>query len=406
MDYRKHINGAFNIRKTKLIEYPLSDNTWDQEEIDAINAVVESRQFTMGLKTKEFEEKFAKYFGIKYAIMVNSGSSANLIAIAALFYTGKLKKGDEVIVPAVSWSTTYYPLHQYGLKLKFVDIDIDTLNIDVNQIENAISKHSKAIFVVNLLGNPNDFDRIINICNKYNLLLIEDNCEAMGAKYNGKYTGTFGAIGTFSTFFSHHICTMEGGVAVTDDEELYHYMLSLRAHGWTRDLRKESKIYQKSDNEFYESWNFILPGYNLRPLEIEAAIGIKQIEKIAKIVKTRRKNADYFVEMFKDNKNISIQKEIGDSSWFGFAIIVKNELKGKRDKIVEKLKENGIEVRPIVAGNFTRNPVINFMDHEICGNLDNADYIHDNGFFIGNHSVEIKEELDYLFEILDKSSTL
>ena len=388
------------------IIYSLSDDTWDQEEIDAINEVVESGQFTMGPKTKEYEKKFADYFGVKYAVMVNSGSSANLIAIASLIYSGRLNKGDEVIVPAVSWSTTYFPIYQHNLKLKFVDINLDTLNLDLTKIENAVTKKTKAILAVNLLGNPNDFNRLNKICKKHNLLLIEDNCEALGAKHNNKYTGTFGIIGTFSTFYSHHICTMEGGVAVTDDEELYHYMLSLRAHGWTRDLPKGSKIYQKSDNEFYESWNFILPGYNLRPLEIEAAIGIKQIEKIDKIIETRRKNADYFVEMFKDNKNISIQKEIGDSSWFGFAIIVKNELKGKRDKIVEKLKENGIEVRPIVAGNFTRNPVINFMDHEICGNLDNADYIHDNGFFIGNHSVEIKEELDYLFEILDKSSTL
>ena len=379
--------------------YPLSDDTWDNEELEAIREVIESRQFTMGAKTKEFEEKFAKYFGSKYAVMVNSGSSANLIAIASLIYSGRLKRGDEVIVPAVSWSTTYYPLHQYGLKLKFVDIDLNTLNIDVNQIENAISEQTKAIFAVNLLGNPNDFNRIINICNNHNLLLIEDNCEAMGAKYKGKYTGTYGLIGTFSMFYSHHICTMEGGVAVTDNEELYHYMLSLRAHGWTRNLPENNKLYKKSSDSFYESFNFILPGYNLRPLEMEAAIGIKQIEKIDKIIETRRKNADYFVEMFKDNKNISTQKEIGESSWFGFAIVLKNELEGKRDQIVNNLIGNRIEVRPIVAGNFTRNPVVNFMDHEIYGELKNADYIHKNGFFIGNNSTDLKENLDYLYNI-------
>ena len=383
------------------MEYKLSDNTWDEEEIKAIYEVIESNRFTMGQKTKEYEKKFADYFGVKYAVMVNSGSSANLIAIAALFYSGKLKKGDEVIVPAVSWSTTYYPLHQYGLKLKFVDIDIDTLNIDIDQIEEAISEQTKAIFAVNLLGNPNDFIRIIHICNKYNILFIEDNCEALGAKYDGKYTGTFGIIGTFSTFYSHHICTMEGGVAVTDDEELYHYMLSLRAHGWTRDLPKGSKIYQKSDNEFYESWNFILPGYNLRPLEIEAAIGIKQIEKIDKIIETRRKNANYFIEMFKDNNNISIQKEIGESSWFGFALILKNEFKGKRDLIVKKLINNKIDVRPIVAGNFTKNPVIKYFDYETFNILKNTSNIHKNGFFVGNHSVIIRQNIKLLHNVLN-----
>ena len=195
---------------------------------------------------------------------------------------------------------------------------------------------------------------------------------------------------------------MEGGVAVTDDEELYQYLLSLRAHGWTRDLPANSKLYKKSSNSFYESFNFILPGYNLRPLEMEAAIGIKQIKKIDQIIKIRRKNADYFAEMFKYNKNISIQKEIGESSWFGFAIILKNEFESKRSKIVEKLSENGIGVRPIVAGNFTKNPVIKYMDYKISGKLENADYIHENGFFVGNHPVDIKGKLDFLYTVLSK----
>ncbi len=387
--------------KMKII-YSLSDDTWNNEELEAIHKVIESCRFTMGPKTKEFEDKFAEYFGSKYAVMVNSGSSANLIAIASLIYSGRLNKGDEVIVPAVSWSTTYYPLFQHGLKLKFIDINLETLNLDIVEVEKAITDKTKAIFVVNLLGNPNDFNKIKSICDKYNLLLIEDNCEALGAKYNNKFTGTFGDIGTFSTFYSHHICTMEGGVAITDDEDLYHYMLSLRAHGWTRDLPEDCKLYQKSDNEFYESWNFILPGYNLRPLEIEAAIGIKQIEKIDEIIKTRRINASYFKKVFGNRKNIKIQKEIGESSWFGFSLILTNELEGKRNLILKELMNNGIEVRPIVTGNFTRNQVIRYFDYEISGELENADYIHENGFFIGNHSVDIEEKIDYLYTILYK----
>ena len=386
---------------TIVIKYPLSDDTWDAEEIEAIEEVVDSRQFTMGPKTKEYEQKFAEYFGAKYAVMVNSGSSANLIAIAALYYSGKLQRGDEVIVPAVSWSTTYYPIYQYGLKLKFVDIDRDTLNLDLSKVAKAVTKRTKAIFAVNLLGNPNDYEFLLNICKKNNLLLIEDNCEALGAKYNNKYTGTFGEIGTFSTFYSPHICTMEGGVAITNDEELYHYMLSIRSHGWTRNLPEESKLYKKSKDDFYESFNFILPGYNLRPIEFEAAIGLKQIDKIDRVIKMRRRNAECFGELFNDSNNVSIQKEVGLSSWFGFALILKNQLAGKRNMVIDKLLKNNIEVRPIVTGNFTKNPVIKYMDYEITGNLVNANYIHENGFFVGNHSTEINSKMENLFNVLN-----
>ena len=224
-----------------MISYPLAESSWGEEEIQANKKVIESNIFSMGQYVKQFEDDFAKFFGSKYAIMVNSGSSANLVAIAASFYTKNpyLKRGDEVIVPAVSWSTTYYPLQQYGLKCKFVDVDIDTLNFDIEALKEAITDNTKAIFAVNLLGNPNDFETIESMIKDKNILLIEDNCESMGAKQNGKYTGTFGKMGTFSTFFSHHMATMEGGVVVTDDKELYHVMLTLRAHGWTRNLRKK-----------------------------------------------------------------------------------------------------------------------------------------------------------------------
>ncbi len=386
-----------------MINYPLSDDTWGQEEIDAINRVIESKRFTMGEKTKEFEKYFASFFGSKYAVMVNSGSSANLIAIAALIYSGKLKKGDEVIVPAISWSTTYFPLYQYGLKLKFIDINIKTLNMETQQLESAIGPRTRAIFAVNLLGNPNDYTKILSLCDKYDLILIEDNCEAMGAKYGNKYAGTFGKISTFSMFYSHHICTMEGGVAVTDDEELWQFMLPLRAHGWTRDLPKSSTIYQKSENEFYESYNFILPGYNLRPLEIEAATGIEQLRKLDKILSVRRENARCFRNLFANNADIEIQEEIGLSSWFGFSLILKNRLKNKRDLVVEKLAQNGIETRPIVAGNFVRNECIKFFNYELNGPLINADYVHENGFFIGNHSSNIEGKIEYLYDIMNNT---
>lgn len=383
-------------------KYLLSDDTWDKEELDAIDEVIKSNFFTMGEKVKKYEKEFAEKFGTKYAIMSNSGSSANLLAIAALVYSKKLKAGDEVIVPAVSWSTTFFPLAQYNLKLKFVDINIETLNIDVEKLKDAITEKTRAIFAVNLLGNPNQFKEILDICEQNSIILLEDNCESMGANYEGKKLGTIGLIGTYSTFYSHHLCTMEGGVTVTDDEELYHYMLSIRAHGWTRNLPETSKIYKKKEDPFYESFNFIMPGYNLRPLEMEAAIGSVQLKKLDKIIDQRRKNANYFKEKMKKFANIQIQKEIEESSWFGFALILKGEYEGKRQELVEVLRNYQIEVRPIVAGNFTRNKAIDFLNYEIFKELKNADYIHENGLFVGNHSVDNQENIDILIKAIEE----
>jgi len=381
------------------MKYELTDFNWDDEERNAILEVLDSKRITMGEKTIRFEKEFANYFGAKYAVMVNSGSSANLLAIASLIYSGKLNRGDEVIVPAISWSTTYYPLYQYGLRIKFIDVDLDTLNIDCYEIEKNINDKTKAIFVVNLLGNPNNFDELKRISNAYNLLLIEDDCEAMGARFNDKYTGTFGILGTFSSFYSHHINTIEGGMVVTNDQELYLYLKSLRAHGWTRDLPQNSKLYKKSGNPFYEYFNFILPGYNLRPTEIQAAIGLKQLEKLGKFLHERRENAKYFQKLFSNQDNLIIQGEIGESSWFGFSIILRNELEGKRDSLVYYLNKKGVEVRPIVAGNFVKNSVIKYFNYEIPTPLSNSDYIHENGFFVGNKGESIIQELDYLFSI-------
>jgi len=384
------------------MKYELASSTWDDEELMAINKVVKSGNFTMGNRVKQFESEFASYFNSKYCVMVNSGSSANLISIAALFYKSKnsLKRGDEIIVPSVSWSTTYHPLQQFGLKLKFVDINLDTLNYDLIKLEGAISNKTKAIVVVNLLGNPNDFNKINKIIKDKNILLFEDNCESMGAKFEGIYAGTYGILGTFSGFFSHHISTMEGGMVVTDSEELYHIMLSLRAHGWTRDLPAKNTLVNKDTNVFNESFRFILPGYNLRPLEFSGAIGTVQLKKLPSFIKARRKNAKYFEQKFSNNKNFQIQKEIGESSWFGFSIIIKNE-EIDRDDVLLKLNKNEIDVRPIVSGNFLKNEVIKFYNYEIHSDLNNSEYLDKHGFFIGNHNYDISKKIDFLYKTLN-----
>jgi CDP-6-deoxy-D-xylo-4-hexulose-3-dehydrase len=356
----------------------------------------------MGDSVAQFEQDFAQFINKKYCVMASSGSAANLIATAALFYTKNpmLKRGDEVIVPAVSWSTTYFPLQQYGLKLKFVDIDLDTLNYDLKALESAITSTTKMIMVVNLLGNPNDFDIINNLIKDKDIFIFEDNCESMGAEYKGRQAGTFGVMGTFSTFFSHHMATMEGGFVTTDDEELYHVLLSLRAHGWTRNLPKENHVANKSDDWFEESFRFVLPGYNVRPVEMSGAIGIEQLKKLPSFLKQRRKNAKYFVELFKDNSDFFIQKDIDNSSWFGFSLIIKPGSNLKRKNVINKLQENNIDCRPIVTGNFTKNDVMRFFDYEIHKELKNANYLHQNGFFVGNSQVDLESQIATLHQVL------
>ena len=385
------------------MEFKLCDNPWGNEEINAIHRVIESNMYTMGQEVKKYEEDFAKKFGVNYAVMVSSGSTANLLAVAALVYSKRLPRGSEVIVPAVSWSTTYAPLEQFGMKVVFVDIDKNTLNIDLDALKRNITEKTRMILLVNLLGNPNEFDAIKDMCRDKDIIIMEDNCESLGARYQGKQAGTFGLLGTYSSFYSHHICTMEGGVVVTDDEQLYEYMLAARAHGWTRNLPDNSTIYEKKSDQFYESFNFIIPGFNLRPLEMEGAIGQEQLRKMDGMINQRRKNAGYFKNSMKQFEDIRIQKEIGESSWFGFALLLQGRLIGKRDKIVHALREHGIETRPIVAGNFTRNKVIEYMDYSIPEELVNADDIHFNGFFIGNHSADNTKEIDYFIDVLENA---
>lgn len=384
------------------MRYELASTSWDDKEIAAIQDVIKKNNYTMGSSVKQFELDFAKYTGNKYCVMVNSGSSANLLAIAAMFYKKEnpLKRGDEVIVPAVSWPTTYYPLYQYGLKLKFVDIDIETLNFDLDELKKAITDKTRLIFAVNLLGNPNDYNIINEIIKDKNIYLIEDNCESLGAVYNGKQLGSIGLMGTYSTFFSHHMATMEGGLIGTDDEELYNILLSIRSHGWTRQLPKDNKLCIKSDNPFEESFRFILPGYNVRPIEMMGAIGIEQLKKLPEFLKYRRKNAAYFKKIFGNDSRFIIQKEIGCSSWFGFSFIIKEKSGIKREQIIEKLTKADIDTRPIVAGNFARKEVVKWFDYEIFGNLKNADYVDKNGFFVGNHQFDITDKIVYLKEIL------
>ena len=385
-----------------MTKYSLASSTWGNEEIEAIQSVIQSGRFTMGERVEEFEREFAKTLGSKYAVMVNSGSSANLALLTSARYRNPqlLSPGDEVIVPAVSWSTTYFPVNQAGFSLKFVDIDPDSLNIDVNKVQEAIGPKTKAILVVNILGNCADWESLKSIALENNLELLEDNCESLGAKIQGKNAGTFGIGGTFSTFFSHHISTMEGGLILTNDEPLFHTLKSIRAHGWTRNLPSKNYVHNKSGENWEDLYRFVLPGYNLRPLEIEAAIGLIQIKKLPDFIRVRRANAVRFLDLLSALEGFKTQKEHGESSWFGFSLILEGKLKGFRRELLTSLTEAGIESRPIVTGNFTRNPVIKHLIHAPIGALPGSDQVHEDGLFVGNHHYDMTKELDLLANTL------
>ena len=385
------------------MSYELAADSWGDEERAAINDVIASGRLTMGPKVAEFEIAFAAYFGRQYAVMVNSGSSANLIGIAALCYRkdNPLKTGDEVIVPAISWSTTYHPLQQYGLKLRFVDVELDTLNMDTSRLEEALSPKTRMIVGVSILGNPAALDVMRAFADEHDLIFFEDNCESMDAELGGQKTGTFGDIGTFSTFFSHHISTIEGGVLTTNDPELNDLARSIRAHGWTRDVSEGTELFALSDDDFYEAYRFILPGYNVRPQEINAAVGVVQLAKLPALTKMRRANLAKFQVLFEGDGRFIIQRENGKSSSFCFTIILSPNLDLDRAAVMAALKAEDIGFRVITGGWLRRHDVFKYFDYVLVGDMTNGNLAHDRGFFVGNHPFDLDPEIEKLHRVLD-----
>jgi len=348
----------------------LHEPSFGEEEIKAAVEVLRSTNVTSGDKVREFESKFGPY-----AVMCNSGSSANLLAIATLCnpLNPKLSPGDEVIVSALSWSTTVWPLVQHGLVPVIVDIDPETLNISPGEIEKAISPKTKAIMPVHVYGNPCDMAAI----NKFGLIVISDCCEALGidvgqSDYN-----------TYSFYFSHHITTLEGGMVVARSQEDADLLKSIRAHGWTREM-KNPPHHDGIDDRFL----FITAGYNLRASEINAAIGLIQLGKLDGFIESRRNAARMLTEIFEGY--VGIQKDMG-SSWFGFPIITDDakELRAHFEK-------DGIETRPLICGNIARQPGMKLYPHRVVGDLPNADDVMDYGFSIGCHQDIGVNECEYI----------
>lgn len=348
------------------MKYPLVISSWDEEEKEAIIKVVESGRLSMGDKVKQFEHEFAEYHNVKYAVMVNSGSSANLLGAESFRHCRffDTRERDEIIVPAIGWSTTYFPFHQTGFQLSFVDVGSD-LNIDIEKVKEKITRRTRAICAVNVMGNPCRLNELKEICDdNKRLYLIEDNCEALGAYpiNTPQLCGTFGLYGTFSFYFSHHIQTIEGGMLVTNSKELYQTALVLRAHGWIRDLPDKNIYYDKGNDPFSESWKFVLPGYNLRPSEINGALGSCQLLKLDGFLKQRRKNAEIYKRLFKDVEYCKIMNVPIGSSWFSFPFILDGDLKGKRDVVMDVFNQYHIDTRPVISGNFINNPVVQSLN--------------------------------------------
>ncbi len=360
----------------------------------------------MWKEVRAFENQYADYVNVKHAVMSNSGSSANLLSIAALanpFTPNHLKAGDEVIVPALSWSTTIWPIIQHNLIPVLVDCHIDDFNLDLDKLEAAIGPKTRAIKLVHVYGNPCNMDAIMSLAKKHNLFIIEDCCEAMGATYDDKAVGSFGLISNYSFFFSHHISTMEGGISVSNDFNITETMRILRAHGWSREADEHQKYvnqYPDIDPRFI----FINLGYNLRPTEVNAAIGQIQLPKLDGFIDQRREPANFFNNyLAKYSEFFNFQKETpkGKHVWFGFPMIVKDEAPFTVKELSSFMQKNKIETRPIIAGNMARHPAFKMYEHRIAGDLNAADTVMKSGFAFPCHHALNPAARDYIVQTID-----
>ena len=384
-------------------EYPLIDNPFDVNDLMSAIRVLLKGKITMAEITKNFEKKFAKYVGSKYALMVNSGSSANLLAFFALINPKnkyKLQKNDECLIPSLCWSTSLWPIIQAGLKPKFVDVDVETLNINLKDLKKKINKKTKALLAVHILGNSSNMQQLSNICKKNKIILVEDTCESLGSKFKNKSLGTFGRFGTYSFYPSHQITSGEGGMIVCNKREDYEILHSLRAHGWDRGL----------NNKNNKSFNFVNSGFNLRPLDLTAAIGLSQLKKLEKFKSQRISNRNRIITSLKKSKKWKNQFSFIEPiknlkpSWFGLPILINKKFIKIKKIFLNKLNKEKIETRPIISGNFLNQPCIKLYklrtkNEKFLGSQE----IEDRGFFVGLPTKKIsKEKLNFLTRNLFK----
>ncbi len=411
----KKIQGKFISGKTR-INY--AGRVYDEKEM--INLVDASLDFwlTAGRYARKFEEEFAKFLGVKYCLLANSGSSANLLAISALtshkLGQRRLKPGDEVITIACGFPTTLNPILQNNLIPIFLDIDIGTYNIQVDKIEKAISKKTKAIFIAHTLGNPANIEKILKIVKKYSLWFIEDCADALGSKYKGRYTGTFGHLATFSFYPAHQITMGEGGAVVTDDPLLKKIVASFR--DWGRDCwcepghdntcgKRFSQQFGKLPFGYDHKYIYSHIGYNLKITDMQAAIGVAQLKKLPSFIKARRKNFDEFYKSFKNYQDYFLLPQPEKNSepcWFGFPLLVRKTASFTRNNIVQYLEDNKIATRMLFGGNLTKQPAYQNTKYRIFDSLKNTDLVMENLFWIGVYPGINREMIDYLIQCFQK----
>tara|TARA_B100001769_G_C22111084_1_gene601086 strand:+ start:1381 stop:2622 length:1242 start_codon:yes stop_codon:yes gene_type:complete len=384
----------------KNFSYPLLENGFDEKDILRGIEVLLSRKLTMSQITEKFERNFAKYVGSKYAVMVNSGSSANLLSAFALINPKKenrLRYGDKFLIPAICWSTSLWPFIQSGLKPVFTDVSKKDFCIQVDELDNKKLKAIKLIVSINILGNSPDIKNLSNICKKKNIYLVEDTCEALGSKMNSKSLGTYGDFGTFSFYYSHQITSGEGGMVVCNKKEDYEILRTLRAHGWDRHVK----------NRKQNTFNFVNSGFNLRPLDITAAIGISQLKRLNEMKKIRNLNKVKIISCIKNHPEWNDQYEFFEArkglspSWFGFPILLNKKYRQKKILLMKYLNKNKIETRPILSGNFLNQPSVSLYNLKPKKNFNNAQEIEERGFFIGiPTTVLTNQKINYLVKKL------
>ena len=376
--------------------YPLTESVLENRDLNAAINIIKSKKITMGKKTKEIEEFFKRKITGVNSLMVNSGSSANLLIFQCLInpMVKKLKPGDEVLIPAICWSTSLWPIIQSGLKVKFVDIDVKTFNINIDHLIKKITSKTKALMLVHALGNCADMDKIVKICKEKKIILIEDTCEALGSSFNKKPLGTFGDFSSFSFYYSHHITSGEGGMVCVKNKKYLEIIKSLRSHGWSRGLKESKKISIKN-KKINKDWIFVNSGFNLRPTDINAAIGIEQLKRLNKILSIRKYNFNSIKEKLMNDKRYKNQFTIPlddskkDIAWFGIPITLTNNNKKFKNLFMNKLNRRGIITRPIISGNFANQPSIKLYKIKVNYKLKNADIIDQSSFFLGLHNIKI-----------------
>ena len=396
-------SSRINELKSRKYWYPLSRACYGVEEIvESLDSLCSYRT-SMWEKTHKFERDFTEFQGCYDSVMVNSGSSADLLICYQLLSQPNplLNEGDEILIPIVTWPTQIWAAKMAGLKVKFVDVDPITLNIDLQDLKNKISDKTRALFIVHLMGNPCNMDTIQQIIHDNDLILIEDCCEALGAKWDNINVGNFGIASSFSFFFSHHMTTMEGGLIACSKLDIAEQMKILRGHGWLRNV--EQIGYNLVDGDLDPRYTFSNWGFNLRPTEIQASFGLHQLKKLNDFNTKRNKLADIFFNYIDQKEYLHRPKvdEKAKPSWFSLPIMVDQGSDFKRKELVDHLEINGVETRPILAGNLARHPVAEYFNEFKEYEFKGADLIHNKGIYVGLSPFTEEYEIEKLINIME-----